>query len=86
MDLTVCVIPAVVLLVFAPRILPAAEIHPPVVAVVFGIAFFAACEALRVYSKVALGRSFTYTVQTSGDQPVIANGPYRICGTRPIRG
>lgn len=77
MVLRACVIPAAVLLVFAPRILPAAEIHPPVVSVVFGIAFFAAGEALRVWSKVALGRYFTYTVQTSGDQRVIASGPYR---------
>jgi protein-S-isoprenylcysteine O-methyltransferase Ste14 len=30
-----------------------------------------------VWSKVALGRYFTYTVQTSSDQPVITSGPYR---------
>jgi len=75
--LRLCVIPAVVLLVLSPRIAPAAEIRPPLDPVVVGIGIFAAGEALRVWSKVALGRYFTYTVQTSSDQPVITNGPYR---------
>jgi protein-S-isoprenylcysteine O-methyltransferase Ste14 len=33
---------------------------------------------LRVWSFHTLGRYFTFTVQTSRDQPVIANGPYRV--------
>jgi protein-S-isoprenylcysteine O-methyltransferase Ste14 len=74
----VCAIPAVVLLLLSPKIAPAAEIHPPLVSVVAGIVIFAAGEALRVWAKVALGRYFTYTVQTSGDQPVITSGPYRV--------
>jgi protein-S-isoprenylcysteine O-methyltransferase Ste14 len=34
--------------------------------------------ALRVWSFHTLGRYFTFTVQTSGDQPVITSGPYRL--------
>jgi len=76
--LRVCVIPGAVFMVFAPQIAPAADIRPPFVPTVVGIAVFAAGEALRVWSKVQLGRYFTYTVQTSSDQPVITSGPYRI--------
>ncbi|GAA1364463.1 methyltransferase family protein [Catellatospora chokoriensis] len=32
---------------------------------------------LRIWSIRTLGRYFTFTVQTSGDQPVITTGPYR---------
>jgi protein-S-isoprenylcysteine O-methyltransferase Ste14 len=66
-----------VLLVLSPKIVPGADIRPPLVSVVVGIVIFSAGEALRVWSKVALGRYFTYTVQTSSDQPVITSGPYR---------
>jgi protein-S-isoprenylcysteine O-methyltransferase Ste14 len=76
--LRLCVLPAVVLLLLSPKIAPAAEIRPPLVSVVAGIVIFSAGEALRVSAKVALGRYFTYTVQTSGDQPVITSGPYRL--------
>ena len=75
--LRLCLTPAVILLVFAPTILPGAEIRPPIVAATAGVVIFALGEALRVWSKVALGRYFTYTVQTSSDQPVITSGPYR---------
>lgn len=75
--LRVCTIPAAVLLVVSPRIAPALEIRPPLVSVLIGIVLFSVGEALRVWSKVALGRYFTYTVQTSSDQPVITTGPYR---------
>jgi protein-S-isoprenylcysteine O-methyltransferase Ste14 len=71
------VIPGAVLLVFAPTIAPAAEIHPLLAAPVVGIVIFSAGEALRVWSKVALGRYFTYMVMTTSDQPVISSGPYR---------
>jgi protein-S-isoprenylcysteine O-methyltransferase Ste14 len=73
-----CATIAVVLLLLSPKIAPAAEIRPPLVSVVAGIVIFAAGEGLRVWAKVALGRYFTYTVQTSGDQPVITSGPYRV--------
>jgi protein-S-isoprenylcysteine O-methyltransferase Ste14 len=33
---------------------------------------------LRLWSFRTLGRYFTFTVQTSADQPVITDGPYRI--------
>lgn len=69
-------LPGVLLLGFAPRILPSAEIRPPLVPIVVGLVIFAAGEALRVWAKVALGRYFTYTVMTSRDQPVITSGPY----------
>jgi protein-S-isoprenylcysteine O-methyltransferase Ste14 len=75
--LRITVIPAVFVLAVSPKIAPAAEIHPPLVAVVIGMVVFAAGEALRVWAKVALGRYFTYTVMTSSDQPVITSGPYR---------
>jgi len=75
--LRICTLPGVILLVFSPRILPAAEIRPPLVSAIVGLVVFSAGEALRVWSKVTLGRYFTYTVMTSSDQPVITNGPYR---------
>lgn len=75
--LRLCTIPAVLFLVYSPRIAPGAQIRPPLVPVVAGLVIFSAGEALRVWAKVALGRYFTYTVQTSSDQPVITSGPYR---------
>jgi protein-S-isoprenylcysteine O-methyltransferase Ste14 len=69
--------PGVVLLALSPRIAPAAAIHPPLGSVVVGIVLVVAGEAMRVWSKVTLGRYFTYTVMTSADQPVITSGPYR---------
>lgn len=77
MVIRICVLPGIVLLVLSPKIVPGADIRPPLVSVVVGIVIFSAGEALRVWSKVALGRYFTYTVQTSSDQPVITSGPYR---------
>jgi protein-S-isoprenylcysteine O-methyltransferase Ste14 len=76
--LRLCTLPAAVLLVISPRIAPALEIRPPLLSAVAGIVIFSAGEALRVWSKIALGRYFTYTVMTSSDQPVIASGPYRV--------
>jgi protein-S-isoprenylcysteine O-methyltransferase Ste14 len=60
-----------------PGSCPAAAIHPPLGSVVVGIVLVVAGEAMRVWSKVTLGRYFTYTVMTSADQPVITSGPYR---------
>jgi protein-S-isoprenylcysteine O-methyltransferase Ste14 len=34
--------------------------------------------ALRQWSFRTLGRYFTFTIETSSDQPVIATGPYRV--------
>ena len=42
-----------------------------------GLVVFWCGMALRFWSFRALGRYFTFTVQTSADQPVITGGPYR---------
>ena len=42
-----------------------------------GLVLFWCGIALRFWSFHALGRYFTFTVQTSADQPVITGGPYR---------
>ena len=47
-------------------------------AFVVGMGILVAGVALRVWSFYSLGRYFTFTVQTSGDQPVITGGPYRV--------
>jgi protein-S-isoprenylcysteine O-methyltransferase Ste14 len=75
--LRLCVLPAFLVLVRAPTIAPGAAIRPPLLSVVVGLVLFSAGEALRVWSKVTLGRYFTYAVMTSSDQPVITKGPYR---------
>ena len=41
-----------------------------------GLVVFWCGLALRFWSFRALGRYFTFTVQTSADQPVITSGPY----------
>jgi protein-S-isoprenylcysteine O-methyltransferase Ste14 len=56
---------------------PSATIRPAAVAVWIGLALFWSGISLRVWSFRTLGRYFTVTVQTSGDQPVITKGPYR---------
>jgi protein-S-isoprenylcysteine O-methyltransferase Ste14 len=43
-----------------------------------GLALFWCGIALRFWSFRTLGRYFTFTVQTSADQPVITGGPYRV--------
>ncbi|MDQ1739750.1 MAG: hypothetical protein QOE53_1402, partial [Pseudonocardiales bacterium] len=55
-----------------------AAIRPTSVAVWIGLALFWGGISLRVWSVRTLGRYFTVTVQTSGDQPVITAGPYRV--------
>jgi protein-S-isoprenylcysteine O-methyltransferase Ste14 len=57
---------------------PSATIRPAAVAVWNGLALFWSGISLRVWSFRTLGRYFTFTVQTSGDQPVITGGPYRV--------
>jgi protein-S-isoprenylcysteine O-methyltransferase Ste14 len=44
---------------------------------VAGIALIWAGVGLRLWSFATLGHYFTFTVQTSADQPLIASGPYR---------
>ncbi len=43
-----------------------------------GLVFMWCGVGLRIWSFQTLGRYFTFTVQTSEDQPVISSGPYRV--------
>lgn len=56
---------------------PATAIHPADVAAWIGLGVLWCGLALRFWSFRTLGRYFTFTVQTSNDQPVITTGPYR---------
>jgi protein-S-isoprenylcysteine O-methyltransferase Ste14 len=62
----------------AERALPAAAIRPEAVGSWLGLLFLWSGIALRLWSFWILGRYFTFTVQTSSDQPVITSGPYRL--------
>jgi protein-S-isoprenylcysteine O-methyltransferase Ste14 len=73
----ICQVPAIVLLILSPRILPSADVHPANGCLIAAIVAICAGEGLRIWAKVVLGRYFTYTVMTSKDQPVITAGPYR---------
>jgi protein-S-isoprenylcysteine O-methyltransferase Ste14 len=55
-----------------------AKIRPAAFAVWVGLVLFWCGISLRFWSFRTLGRYFTFTVQTSRDQPVIADGPYRV--------
>lgn len=55
-----------------------ATIRPATVADWFGLVLFVGGIFLRFWSFRTLGRYFTFTVQTSSDQPVITDGPYRV--------
>ena len=63
--------------IVASQSAPAAAIRPAAVAAWIGLGIFWCGIALRLWSFRTLGRYFTVTVQTSGDQPVITSGPYR---------
>ncbi len=68
----------VVLAVSASRGVPGAAIRPVTLFVWIGLVILWSGIALRIWSFRTLGRYFTFTVQTSGDQPVITEGPYRV--------
>ena len=55
-----------------------ATIRPAAVAEWIGLVLFWCGISLRLWSFHTLGRYFTFTVQTSSDQPVIADGPYQL--------
>jgi protein-S-isoprenylcysteine O-methyltransferase Ste14 len=57
---------------------PSANIRPAVLAVWISLVLFWGGISLRLWSFRTLGQYFTVTVQTSGDQPVISKGPYRV--------
>ncbi len=60
------------------RVTPSASIRPTAVAAWIGLVLFWSGISLRIWSFRILGRYFTFTIQTSSDQPVIADGPYRV--------
>lgn len=62
----------------ASRAAPGATIRPAALAAWIGLGILWCGIALRFWSFQTLGRYFTFTVQTSSDQPVITAGPYRV--------
>ncbi len=56
---------------------PSAAIGTQATAEWIGLVFLWCGAGMRLWSFHALGRYFTFTVQTSQDQPVISTGPYR---------
>jgi protein-S-isoprenylcysteine O-methyltransferase Ste14 len=74
----IVVVVGIILATLLSHAVPAAKIHPAGVAAWVGLVFFLCGIALRQWSFRTLGRYFTYFVQTSADQPVIATGPYRL--------
>ncbi len=56
----------------------ATDIHPVSVLAWIGLGVLWCGIGLRFWSFRTLGRYFTFTVQTSSDQPVINAGPYRL--------
>jgi protein-S-isoprenylcysteine O-methyltransferase Ste14 len=56
----------------------AGAIRPTAVADWVGLCLLWSGIAVRLWSFRTLGRYFTFTVQTSSDQPVITAGPYRV--------
>jgi protein-S-isoprenylcysteine O-methyltransferase Ste14 len=64
--------------IVASRIAPEATIEPVGVAATVGLVLLWCGVALRFWSFRTLGRYFTFSVQTSHDQPVITSGPYRV--------
>ena len=62
----------------AERLVPGAAIPHADVAAWGGLVLLWCGIALRFWSFRTLGRYFTFTVQTSRDQPVITAGPYRV--------
>jgi len=68
----------VVVASIALRDIPSANIQPAAPAQWVGVVLLWAGIALRQWSFRTLGRYFTFTIETSSDQPVIATGPYRV--------
>lgn len=69
----------IVVAVQLARRVPSADIHASrLIVFVVALAIMWAGMALRYSAFRALGRYFTFTVQTSADQQVISAGPYRV--------
>jgi protein-S-isoprenylcysteine O-methyltransferase Ste14 len=60
------------------KAVPAASMGPTGVVGWIGLAVLIGGVALRAWCFHTLGHYFTFTVQTSADQPVITAGPYRV--------
>ena len=73
----VTMIIGVIAAVVAAKAVPGAAIHNRSAAAWAGLILVWCGVALRLWSFHTLGRYFTFTVQTSDDQPVITQGPYR---------
>lgn len=69
---------ATVMLHWGSRLAPGAGIGDGVSVFAVGMLLFAAGAGLRWASFRALGQYFTFTVDVSADQEVVARGPYRI--------
>jgi protein-S-isoprenylcysteine O-methyltransferase Ste14 len=64
--------------VICRKSLPAAAIGSQSTVAWIGLLLLWCGIGLRIWSFLTLGRWFTFTVQTSPDQPVISVGPYRV--------
>ena len=73
-----CIAAAFAVLGTAPHVAPGAEIGHGGTVFVIGMVILVAGIALRVWSFLALGRYFTFTVKVSRDQPVVTRGPYHV--------
>ena len=60
------------------KVASSGTIHPVGLAVGIALVLFWGGIGLRYWSFRTLGRYFTFTVQTSADQPVVTVGPYRV--------
>jgi protein-S-isoprenylcysteine O-methyltransferase Ste14 len=73
-----CAITANMVMRFAPRMAPAAEIRPGASAFALGMVMLLAGIGLRAWSFRTLGQYFTFTVKVPPDQTVVSDGPYRL--------
>ncbi len=76
--LRVCQVVAIVGAIIFRFVLPAADIGSGDTAAWLGLILMWCGIGLRFWSFRTLGQYFTFTVQTSEDQPVVSGGPYRV--------
>jgi len=60
------------------KAVPAAQIKPIALAAWLGLIFLWCGAGMRIWCFRTLGTYFTFSVQTSSDQPIITSGPYRL--------
>jgi hypothetical protein len=58
--LRLIMIPAIASVILSPQVAPGAAIHPPLTSFIIGTFIFTAGEALRIWSRVTLGRTPEY--------------------------